>query len=197
MEVYIIGAVGNDIYGKTVLDLFAGSGNLGLEALSRGASFAAFNDMSRDAVKVIRANIEKLGFEQKSVVMNVDFAQAIRSLSARRFDIVFLDPPYRSGLMEKALRELSSAGILNDGAMVIAEHDAHIAPVDTGALVLYDRRIYRDTALSFYRLEASIRLRLGILIYSSGHAKYSIMLPCALYRIPPSIICSAMRNGSC
>lgn len=108
--------------------------------------------MSRDAVKVIRANIEKLGFEQKSVVMNVDFAQAIRSLSARRFDIVFLDPPYRAGLMEKALKELSTAGILNDGAMVIAEHDAHIAPEDTGALTLYDRRIYRDTALSFYRL---------------------------------------------
>ena len=91
--------------------------------------------------------------------------------------------------------------------MVIAEHDAHIAPVDTGALVLYDRRIYRDTALSFtgwkeknetlFSREASIRLRLGILIYSSGHAKYSIMLPCALYQIPPSIICSAMRNGSC
>ena len=141
------------LYDSIFLDLFAGSGAIGIEALSRGASFAAFNDMSRDAVKVIRANIEKLGFEQKSVVMNVDFAQAIRSLSARRFDIVFLDPPYRSGLMEKALRELSSAGILNDGAMVIAEHDAHIAPVDTGALVLYDRRIYRDTALSFYRLE--------------------------------------------
>ena len=129
----LFGIIQFQIYGKTVLDLFAGSGNLGLEALSRGASFAAFNDMSRDAVKVIRANIEKLGFEQKSVVMNVDFAQAIRSLSARRFDIVFLDPPYRAGLMEK--------------------HDAHIAPVDTGALVLYDRRIYRDTALSFYRLE--------------------------------------------
>ncbi|MCI6669951.1 MAG: 16S rRNA (guanine(966)-N(2))-methyltransferase RsmD [Christensenellaceae bacterium] len=149
----LFGIIQFQLYGKTVLDLFAGSGNLGLEALSRGASFAAFNDMSRDAVKVIRANIEKLGFEQKSVVMNVDFAQAIRSLSARRFDIVFLDPPYRAGLMEKALRELSSAGILNEGAMVIAEHDAHIAPVDTGALVLYDRRIYRDTALSFYRLE--------------------------------------------
>ena len=141
----LFGIIQFQLYGKTVLDLFAGSGNLGLEALSRGASFAA--------VKVIRANIEKLGFEQKSVVMNVDFAQAIRSLSARRFDIVFLDPPYRAGLMEKALNELSTAGILNEGAMVIAEHDAHIAPVDTGALVLYDRRIYRDTALSFYRLE--------------------------------------------
>ena len=115
----LFGIIQFQIYGKTVLDLFAGSGNLGLEALSRGASFAAFNDMSRDAVKVIRANIEKLGFEQKSVVMNVDFAQAIRSLSARRFDIVFLDPPYRAGLMEKALKELSTAGILNDGAMVL------------------------------------------------------------------------------
>ena len=56
------------------------------------------------------------------------------------------------GAVEKALKELSTAGILNDGAMVIAEHDAHIAPEDTGALTLYDRRIYRDTALSFYRL---------------------------------------------
>ena len=152
----LFGIIQFQLYGKNVLDLFAGSGNLGLEALSRGANFAAFNDMSRDAVKVIRANIEKLGFEQKSVVMNTDFVQAIHSLSQRKFDIVFLDPPYRAGLMEKALNELGESGILADDAMVIAEHDAHIAPENTGKLELYDRRIYRDTALSFYRMGEKI-----------------------------------------
>lgn len=148
----LFGIIQFQLYGKAVLDLFAGSGNLGLEALSRGASFAAFNDMSRDAVRVIRANIEKLGFGQKSVVMNMDFERAVRSLASSRFDIVFLDPPYRAGLMEKALKAIGTSGILNSGAIIIAEHDAHIVPEDTGGLVLYDRRIYRDAALSFYRM---------------------------------------------
>ena len=142
----LFGIIQFQLYGKTVLDLFAGSGNLGLEALSRGASFAAFNDMSRDAVKVIRANIEKLGFEQKSVVMNVDFAQAIRSLSARRFDIVFLDPPYRAGLMEKALKEQAGEDPLRregyrDGTWVL---------LDYGCVCVH---VFSEEAREFYSLE--------------------------------------------
>lgn len=147
----LFGIIQFQIYGKTVLDLFAGSGNLGLEALSRGASFAMFNDMSREAVKVIRTNIEKLGFEEKTAVVSMDYAQAIRMVASRRFDIVFLDPPYRAGLMEGALCALSDSTVLSENAIVIAEHDAHIPPEKSGKLELYDRRIYRDTALSFFR----------------------------------------------
>lgn len=148
----LFGIIQFQLYGKAVLDLFAGSGNLGLEALSRGASFAAFNDSSREAVKIIRANVEKLGFNDKALILNADYLQAISSLSARRFDIVFLDPPYRAGLCEKALCTLAASGILNADAMIIAESDAHILPQQSGPLELYDRRIYRDTALSFYKM---------------------------------------------
>jgi 16S rRNA (guanine966-N2)-methyltransferase len=154
----LFGIIQFQLYGKRVLDLFAGSGSLGLEALSRGASYAVFNDNSREAVKIIKANVEKLGFADKSAVLSLDYKQAVRSAAAcgKGFDIVFLDPPYRAGVMEGALNELCIKGVLNSGAMVVAEHDAHIPPVDTGTLELYDRRIYRDTALSFFRREGEV-----------------------------------------
>lgn len=154
----LFGIIQFQLYGKRVLDLFAGSGSLGLEALSRGASYAVFNDNSREAVKIIKANVEKLGFADKSAVLPLDYKQAVRSAAAcgKGFDIVFLDPPYRAGVMEGALKELCIKGVLNSGAMVVAEHDAHIPPVDTGTLELYDRRIYRDTALSFFRREGEV-----------------------------------------
>ena len=154
----LFGIIQFQLYGKRVLDLFAGSGSLGLEALSRGASYAVFNDNSREAVKIIKANVEKLGFSDKSAVLSLDYKQAVRSAAVcgKGFDIVFLDPPYGAGVMEGALNELCIKGVLNSGAMVVAEHDAHIPPVDTGTLELYDRRIYRDTALSFFRREGEV-----------------------------------------
>lgn len=154
----LFGIIQFQLYGKRVLDMFAGSGSLGLEALSRGASYAVFNDNSHEAVKIIKANVEKLGFADKSAVLSLDYKQAVRSAAVcgKGFDIVFLDPPYRAGVMEGALNELCIKGVLNSGAMVVAEHDAHIPPVDTGTLELYDRRIYRDTALSFFRREGEV-----------------------------------------
>lgn len=148
----LFGIIQFEIYGRRVLDLFAGSGNLGLEALSRGASFAAFNDANREANKVIKANIEKLGFGGCSAIYCMDYAAAVAASVADKkgFDIVFLDPPYKAGLMENALAALLKHSALRPNALVVAEHDAKLAPNPVDGFLLKDRRIYRDTAISFY-----------------------------------------------
>jgi len=112
----------NDLRDSVVLDLFAGSGQLGLEAISRGARRAVFCDHSREAVRIIRANIEKTAFSDAASVLCVDAAAAISMLSGReKFDLVFLDPPYALHLIPDVLRRLHSAGILAEGARIVCE----------------------------------------------------------------------------
>lgn len=151
----LFGILQFEIRSKRVLDLFAGSGNLGLEALSRGASFAFFCDASRAAVRVVEANIQKLGFENRSKVLNCSFEAAIAALarSGERVDIVFLDPPYASGLHEKALLALRNSAILAPGAILIAEHDPARPPALPEGLAAYDQRRYGEVALSLIREE--------------------------------------------
>lgn len=107
------------IEGRRVLDLFAGSGQLGLEALSRGAAHAVFVDASRDSLEVVKRNIRALGMEAKSSVFQMDFS-AFLLRRQEPFDIVFLDPPYRSGCLEKALPLV--AAVTAPGGTIIAEH---------------------------------------------------------------------------
>lgn len=107
------------IEGRRVLDLFAGSGQLGLEALSRGAAHAVFVDASRESVEVVKRNIRTLGMEGKSSVFQMDFS-AFLLRRQEPFDIVFLDPPYRSGCLEKALPMV--AAVTAPGGTIIAEH---------------------------------------------------------------------------
>lgn len=105
--------------GRRVLDLFAGSGQLGLEALSRGAAEAVFVDESRDSAAVVKRNIASLKAEAKTRLYQTDFA-AFLMRRQEPFDIVFLDPPYRSGKLEAALP--LAAAITNPGGTIIAEH---------------------------------------------------------------------------
>lgn len=107
------------IEGRRVLDLFAGSGQLGLEALSRGAAEAVFVDASRESLEVVKQNIRSLGMDGKSKTFQMDFS-AFLLRRQEPFDIVFLDPPYRSGLLEKALPQV--AAITSPGGTIIAEH---------------------------------------------------------------------------
>lgn len=105
--------------GRRVLDLFAGSGQLGLEALSRGAAEAVFVDESRESAAVVKRNIASLKAEAKTRLYQTDFA-AFLMRRQEPFDIVFLDPPYRSGKLEVALP--LAAAITNPGGTIIAEH---------------------------------------------------------------------------
>ena len=90
-----------DIEGRRVLDLFAGTGQLGIEALSRGARQCVFIDQRADAVKLIRENVEVCGLTDRAVIRSGDAMAYLKS--GEKFDIIFLDPPYASGLLEKAL----------------------------------------------------------------------------------------------
>ena len=102
--------------GAKVLDLFAGSGALGLEALSRGAQSAVFCDVSRQACAVIQKNIEALRAQDRSRLLCCDAMDALARLAGESFDVVFLDPPYRKGLVDKALAGLVAADALAPGA---------------------------------------------------------------------------------
>ena len=115
----IFSAIQFDIEGRRVLDLFAGSGQMGLEALSRGASRAVFVDKSPKAADVIRANCLSTGLADGSVVLCTD-ALTFCAGQGEKFDIIFLDPPYDAGLLPKILP--FAAGCLSDYGMLVCEH---------------------------------------------------------------------------
>ena len=109
-----------DIEGRRVLDLFGGSGQLAIEALSRGADYAVLVDQSAEAVKVIKDNLKKVKFDQKASVFQMDYLRYL-STSREKFDIIFLDPPYAEKSLENALQKISEIDILSDGGIIICE----------------------------------------------------------------------------
>lgn len=117
----IFSSLGDFVVGCRVLDLFAGSGQMGLEALSRGASSLLLCERARDAADVIRKNIEKTKLTEAEL-RTADFSGCLSSLAGkRRFDLVFLDPPYASDCMARALRGLYEGRLLSEGAIVVCE----------------------------------------------------------------------------
>lgn len=116
-------AIQFEISGKTVIDLFAGSGQLGLEALSRGAEFCFFNDMSIDACKIIEKNINLCEFSKISQLTCKSYDECVNIIkrSGKKASLVFLDPPYNKNLVNLALMVLSDSDVLNDGAIVVCE----------------------------------------------------------------------------
>lgn len=111
-----------DIAGARVLDLFAGSGQLGLEALSRGAEYAVFNDSSREAAAIIRANVEKTHFTDACEVLSTDWQPVLRRFANReKFGLVFLDPPYAGGFLPKVLAKMIEWDLLSNGAVIVCE----------------------------------------------------------------------------
>ena len=109
----------------TVLDLFAGSGALGIEALSRGAKSAVFIDSSSKAIACIEENIKRANFDSVSAVKKYEFDLFLESCDAK-FDIIFLDPPYEKGFYDKALRIISERSLLSDNGLIVAEWDYEI-----------------------------------------------------------------------
>lgn len=144
----LFSVLGDDVAGARVLDLYAGSGALGIEALSRGAASAVFVDTSQAALGAIRANLEALGAEAE--VRRADARRFLGSASAARseYDLIFLDPPYR--FAARLGRELSEAlpPVLAHDAVVVAESDRR-TPLDI-ELPLHDERRYGDTLIRIH-----------------------------------------------
>jgi 16S rRNA (guanine966-N2)-methyltransferase len=138
-----------DVEGMAVLDLFAGSGALGIEALSRGAAHATFVDQGKAALTAVRGNLRELGLESRATVLSGDaVALAARHVPATPWQLVFIDPPYKSDL---AVRSATALAHLADDAVIVIEHDRRNAPPDQlGSLLRTDERRYGDTLVSFY-----------------------------------------------
>ena len=142
--------LGPRVEGAAVLDLFAGTGGLGIESLSRGAARATFVEKDRRVAGALRETLEELGVADLAVVVATDAVRGVRGgLPGRPFDLVFVDPPYRSGLASAALGALAEAGTLAPGALVVVEHAAGEGPAEPGTLALTRRERYGSTELTF------------------------------------------------
>ncbi|MBE5821228.1 MAG: 16S rRNA (guanine(966)-N(2))-methyltransferase RsmD [Clostridiales bacterium] len=138
---------------ENILDLFAGSGNLGLEALSRGGEFAVFCDNSSKACEVIRENIEKCKFSDKSKVLNLEYKKALEKLVNEniKFDIIFLDPPYNKGFGVDAIELISKFNLLNENGYIILETNIEEnIPHNIGKFNLCDEREYGIVKISIF-----------------------------------------------
>ena len=145
--------------GMKVLDLFAGTGNLSIEALSRGADHAVLVDSSERSAAAIRENLRRLGFNERTEVWVMPVAQSLRSLARRNatFDYIFLDPPYDQELAGRTLEIIAQCNLLRDSGTLVVEHSAREAVKPLyGSLQLHDQRRYGDTLLSFYRTQGNI-----------------------------------------
>jgi 16S rRNA (guanine966-N2)-methyltransferase len=137
------------IEGRRVLDLFAGSGQLGIEALSRGARQAAFVDASKDSIAVVQANLEHTGFTEKALVKNKDFASFLMQ-NTEPFDLAFLDPPYRTGVLQRALP--MTAAVMNKGGTIICENPSdEQMPETAGDFIRVRSYRYGKIVLTLYR----------------------------------------------
>lgn len=146
----VFNILGNNFFDKNILDLFAGSGALGLEALSRGANFCDFVDLSQDAINIINKNIDKCHMNDKSRVHKSDFRVIIKKFYDKHFDFVFLDPPYGKDMGIEAINGLDR--IVKDDGIVILETDGiEDVPDIIGGFEKYDFRKYGRIAISFFR----------------------------------------------
>lgn len=145
----IFSAIQFDIEGRRVLDLFGGSGQLGIEALSRGAQSAVFVDASRDAVKVIKQNLASTGLNSVAEVFNCDYSSFLARCT-KSFDIIFLDPPYKSGVLVDALEK--SVKVLSDFGTVFCEHPINSdLPENVGACSVKKTYKFGSIAVTMYK----------------------------------------------
>jgi 16S rRNA (guanine966-N2)-methyltransferase len=138
-----------------VLDLYAGTGALALEALSRGAALAMLVESSREAAAAARANVATLGLQDRAQVVEADVRHAMRRIErAGPFDLVLADPPWAlvdTGEAARSLAEIPAAGLLTKGAILVLEHAARSTPPEIAGMAATSTRRYGDAALTFYK----------------------------------------------
>ena len=148
----MFGILGDRVKGRTALDLFAGTGNLGIEALSRGARRAVFVEMGRQAVPVIRRNLALCGMWDRSEIVPKDVIRAIGILKERGecFDLILVDPPYGKGMVQRTLLKLSLNPIYHRDSILVIQHDRR-EPLSSsaGGWNLMRQKRIGDTLLSF------------------------------------------------
>lgn len=148
--------LGPGVIGTRWLDLFAGTGAVGIEAISRGAVEVVFTDVSWQAIRTIKQNVSDTGFTAESEIIKIDAFRYLRQPPPRPFDVIYVAPPQYKGLWSQALREIDArpAALLRPEGIVIVQIDPREdEPVSLERLFRYDRRQYGNTQLDFYAWE--------------------------------------------
>ena len=135
------------VVGARVLDLFCGSGNLGIECLSRGAEIVHFNDISPASINVLKKNLARLKNERNYKITNLDYSVCLSRTDG--YDLIFIDPPYQLEIGIEALKIIGAGNLLNDGGVVVFERDRSFDGEIKG-LIKTDERKYGKTYLTFF-----------------------------------------------
>ncbi len=145
--------LGDRVEGARVLDLFAGTGQLGIEALSRGAAHATFVELSQQAIEVIRRNLQETGFAEQARVVRQDVFAFVKRPEGEPFTLIFVAPPQYGGMAAKTVEALDGSALLGDDCLVVVQQFAK-EPMAEGLrrLALADRRDYGSTSLLFYEV---------------------------------------------
>ncbi len=148
--------LGDSVADAVTLDLFAGTGALGLEALSRGSDRAVFVDTSSDAIRLVKKNLDLCGFSSRATVLRRDLLKGPsflrKIMPVAGFDLIFVDPPYRRGISVKIIRYLGKFNLLSKDGLLVSEEASDVElPDEIDGLQKIDRRVYGDTAICFYR----------------------------------------------
>ena len=140
-----------DIRDSGVLDLFAGSGSLGIEAISNGAEYSYFVDNNIEVIKVLNENITNFNIKNNTKVLHMDYNKSLKYFKENniKFDIIFIDPPYDYKVIDKVIRKITEFNILNDNALVIIEYKNKFSEITN--LSLYKEKKYADKYISIYR----------------------------------------------
>ena len=152
----IFNIIGQDLSGIRVLDLFSGTGLLGIEAMSRGAALGVFVDHAKQSLALIRKNLSQCGYEHKGAICKWDLGRGLpknRAFLGTAYDLVFLDPPYGSRLVEGLILELARSERLAPGALIVLETGKESTIFPCPPLILVETRIYGDTRISIYKKE--------------------------------------------
>jgi 16S rRNA (guanine966-N2)-methyltransferase len=153
----IFDLIGHHLTGEKVVDIFAGTGSLGIEAISRGAAWALFIDHSPKAIDLIVRNLKLCGFEAQGVALRKDLIKGFprrHRLFEEKMDLVFVDPPYRKGMILPVLEELSHLRILGSPATLVAQSEQkEVLPPRVRDLQLVKSRVYGETRITLYRHE--------------------------------------------
>jgi 16S rRNA (guanine966-N2)-methyltransferase len=156
----IFNLIGQDVTGFKILDLFAGTGSLGIEALSRGASRVLFIDNSLQSIKLIKKNLARSGYEPLGFVWKKDLTKGLplrHPMLKEKFDLIFVDPPYEKEMIPPLLGELSGRDLLGSPAIAVAESfKTEMLPEVLGKLQMVKSRIYGETKISIYHFHPRI-----------------------------------------
>ena len=146
----IFNVLREEVEGKRVLDLFAGAGSLGIEALSRGAQWVTFVDASSQSINILKKNLKNLNLKSKSTVLRLDGLRALNKLK-QNFQIIFADPPYLKGFVQRIIDSVAQSEVLEkNGILILEHHKKEALSLPEEKLSVLKQKKFGDTVISFF-----------------------------------------------